>query len=92
MAIQITAVHLSGGVGHERIVHLWWINPIDSTSGDSTRAQIVKWIEDNGKAYVEDQSSRRVDVGVVEPASGEKYLRTYADGVWKDNLLAVPRL
>jgi hypothetical protein len=36
-------------------------------------------------------STVRVDDGVVTPAYGPKYLRTYADGRWTDNLLALPR-
>jgi Protein of unknown function (DUF3892) len=68
---------------------------VDSGSGkagDSTRTQIVSWIEDeHGKAYVEDGLGSRADVLVVTPAYGPKYLRTYADGRWTDNLLALPR-
>ena len=91
MAIRITAVRLQGGNGHEHIVHLWWTNPANSKSGDNSRAQLVAWIEDEGgKAYVEDTHGR-VDVGVVKPTHGPKYLRTYADGRWTDNLLALPR-
>jgi Protein of unknown function (DUF3892) len=40
---------------------------------------------------VEDARGNRADVGVVTPTHGAKYLRTYADGVWTDNLLALPR-
>jgi uncharacterized protein DUF3892 len=36
-------------------------------------------------------AGNRVDVGVVTPTDGSKYLRTYADGKWTDNLLALPR-
>lgn len=74
------------------IVHLWWINPADGKVGDNTRAQVVAWIEtDHSKAYVEDAYVNRADVGVVTPQSGQKCLRTYADGKWTDNLLALPR-
>jgi len=92
MAIQITAIRLSGGTGHEHIVRLWWTNTYDGSTGDNSRAEIVSWIENqNGKAYVEDSRGHRVNVGVVTPTYGPKYLRTYADGVWTDNLLALPR-
>ncbi|MEN4450123.1 DUF3892 domain-containing protein [Mycobacterium sp. SM3041] len=43
-----------------------------------------------GIAYVY-EAGRQVRVGVVTPQVGPKYLRTYADGVWTDNLLALPR-
>ncbi|GAA3885719.1 DUF3892 domain-containing protein [Streptomyces lannensis] len=92
MAIQITAVRLSGGTAHEHIARLWWTNPANGKAGDNTRAEIVAWIEtQGGKAYTLDQNGHRADVAVVTPAHGEKYLRTHADGVWTNNLLALPR-
>ena len=92
MSIRITAIRLSGGTTHQHIVRVWWTNPSTSESNDNSRADIVSWIENkSGKAYVEDAQGNRVDVGVVTPTHGDKYLRTYADGVWTDNLLALPR-
>ena len=92
MAIRITHIRLSVGSGHEHIVRLWWTNPGDGANDDNSRAEIVAWIEkENGKAYVEDAGGHRVNVGVVVPTSGSKYLRTYADGVWTNNLLSLPR-
>lgn len=91
MAIRITAIRLSGGTDHEHITRLWWVNPSTSETGDNTRAEIVSWIEnENGKAYVEDSGGHRANVGVVTPAYGSKYLRTYADGRWTNNLLSLP--
>jgi hypothetical protein len=92
MAIKITDIRLEGGTGHEHIVHLWWTNPATGQNDNGTRASVVSWIEDkNGKAYTEDSQGNRADVKVVTPKSGEKYLRTFADGLWTDNLLALPR-
>jgi hypothetical protein len=45
----------------------------------------------NGKAYVEDQFDHRTDAYVVTPRIGAKYLRIKKDGVWTNNLLALPR-
>jgi hypothetical protein len=92
MSIRIVAVRFSGGTTHQHIVRLWWMEPSTSEAGDNSRAEIISWIEsENGKAYVEDTSGNRVDVGIVKPVQGEKYLRTHADGVWTNNLLALPR-
>lgn len=92
MAIRFTAIRLSGGNTHQHIVRLWWINPSTGKTGENTRAALVEWIENqNGKAYVEDSGGHRVNVGVVTPSSGAKYLRTYADGRWTNNLLALPQ-
>jgi hypothetical protein len=92
MAIRFTAIRLSGGTQHEHIVRLWWVNPADGSTGDHSRADLVDWIENrHGKAYVEDRLGHRVDVYVVRPGFGAKYLRTKSDGVWTNNLLALPR-
>lgn len=91
MSIRIYAVRLTGGNTHQHITRLWWTNPANGKSGDNTRAEIVTWIErDDGKAYVE-EGGRRAEALVVTPATGPKYLRTYADGVWANNLLELPR-
>lgn len=51
---------------------------------------MVDWIENKkGKAFV-GSGSQRVEVGVVSPSGGQPYLRTYADGVWTNNLLSLP--
>ncbi|WP_105971062.1 DUF3892 domain-containing protein [Streptomyces geranii] len=61
-------------------------------TGDNTRAQLVDWIENQGgKAYTSDRAGHRTEVAVVTPARGEKYLRTRADWVWTNNLLALPQ-
>lgn len=92
MAIRMTAIRLSGGNTHQHIVRLWWANPSTGETGDSSRAEIIAWIEkQDGKAFVQDAYGHRVDVGVVTPALGEKYLRTHANGVWTDNLLSLPQ-
>ncbi|MFC8298495.1 DUF3892 domain-containing protein [Micromonospora orduensis] len=92
MSINIIAIRLSGGTTHQHITRLWRTNPSMSATGDNSRSEIVSWIEsENGKAYVEGARGNRADVGVVKLAHGDKYLRTYADGVWTDNLLALPR-
>ena len=89
MAVFITARHMVGGNGHEHIASVRWQNTTDATStGTNTREAMVEWIRDKkGQAYVWD-GSRSVSVGVVEAT--QPYLRTYADGVWTDNLLALP--
>lgn len=92
MSRRIYAIRLSGGNTHQHIAHLWWKDPASGLLGDDTRAAMVTYVErQNGKVFVEDGYGHRVDARVVTPQYGEKYLRTYADGVWTDNLLALPR-
>jgi hypothetical protein len=92
MSVRITHIRQAGGTGHEHIVGVKWIDPADSGTGKSSTLEMVTWIEDkDGKAYVDDEHGHRVQVGVVTPPQGSKYLRTHADGVWTDNLLSLPR-
>jgi len=93
MSIKIINIRLSvGGSLHEHITDLKWVDDSDTAkTGSNTRAQIVDLIENkNGKAHT-GSGNTRAEVGVVKPPEGSKYLRTYADGQWTNNLLALPR-
>ncbi len=87
MAVYITARHMVGGSKHEHIAEVKWENRSDGKSGKSTRADMVKWIEGNGDARVSNGQSY-VKVGAVD--ANPKYIQTHADGIWTDNLLALP--
>ena len=93
MTIRITHVRLAGGTFHEHITTLWWTDPADNKNGDSSKETVVGWIDDKGgTAYVQQPGTARADVGTVDPGNGRaKYLRTYADGAWNNNLLSLPR-
>lgn len=85
--VEITAVHMEVGTNHEHIASVQWINPQNQETGQSTREQMVEWLTANPRqAYVSD-GTRNVLVGVVDATP--EYIRTYADGVWTDNLLAL---
>ena len=91
MAIRIAKVRLSqGGYPNEHITDLMWLSYQDGEVGTNATAEIVKWLDDGGKAFVE-SSQTKVEVGVVRPDGGRPYVRTYANGVWTDNLLSLPR-
>lgn len=87
--IDITAIHMSpGGSRHEHIESLRWRNPEGGATGQTDRAGMVNWISDGGEAYVV-VGNLRVQVLVV--SANPPYVRTSKDGVWQDNLLALPR-
>lgn len=86
--IYVTAVHIDGSPLHEHITSVQWRNPDTGATGQSTREQMVEWIRAGNLAYVSD-GVRAVQVRVVE--ARPPYIRTWADGVWSDNLLALPR-
>lgn len=88
--VQITSVRMVGGVGHEHIGSLRWVNPDTHAIGESTREAIVDWLRksQNNVAAVWD-GTRWVRIGIVD--AHPTHVRTYADGKWTDNLLALPR-
>ena len=68
---------------HEGITHL---------GGDGwkwTRQQVIISIEEKTSTFYTFVRGNRGNIGVVQGPNG-KYLRTYADGKWNDNLLALP--
>jgi hypothetical protein len=89
MSIQITHVRKQDrGSKHEAISHYGCPNK-DGTLGIHERESFIKWLEDNEvKAYVSD-GTNKAWCGIRD--NGHiKYLQTYADKVWTDNLLSLP--
>jgi hypothetical protein len=69
---------------HEGITHL------GGNGWRWTRQEVITSIENKTNTfYTLAAGGRRCNVGVVTGANG-KYVRTYADNVWTDNLLALP--
>lgn len=79
--IQLSAT----GRGHEHITHAgnsqgWW-----------TVQQIIAWTEAKEYLFYTLVGGRKAYVGVRRDVGKAPYIRTYADGVWNDNLLALQR-
>ncbi|MBX4989555.1 DUF3892 domain-containing protein [Rhizobium lentis] len=73
---------------HEGITHLG--NPNSANGGWKwTRAEVIASIEAKTNTFYTKVNGNRGDIGVVDGQNG-KYVRTYADGKWNDNLLALP--
>ncbi len=68
---------------HEGITHL------GGEGWKWTRSQVIASIEAKTNTFFTFAGGKRADIGVVDGPHG-KYLRTYADGQWNDNLLALP--
>jgi hypothetical protein len=45
---------------------------------------------ENGTAYVLDRAGNKAYVGTREHSNGTKFVQTFADKVWTDNLLSLP--
>lgn len=91
--VKITCITLSNtNAVHEHITHVG--SPQFEPKGSRwTVAQVVKSIEEKQHTfYVTNENGKRADVGVVDPGNGKpKYIRTYADGKWNNNLLSLPQ-
>jgi len=68
---------------HEGITHLGGAN------WRRTRQQVVDSIKNKTNTFHTLEGGNRAEIGVVDGPNGP-YLRTYADGQWNDNLLALP--
>ena len=85
--VRVTCITKPDRFGtHEHITHL------GGNGWKWTREEVIRSIDARSNAfYVQDGAGRRADVRVVDPGNGRaRYVRTYADGVWTDNLLALP--
>lgn len=54
-----------------------------------TRQQVINAINAKTDSFYTYENGNRAEIGVVNGPNGD-YLRTYADGKWNDNLLALP--
>lgn len=81
----------AGGYHHEHITEIRWVEDGTTIPKSNTRAEMVKFVEGGGKAYVKDSDGDVAFLRVRTSSAGNKYVQTYADGIWKDNLLALPR-
>ena len=68
---------------HEGITHL------GGSDWKWTRSAVIQSIRDKTNTFFTRVNGKRADIGIVEGQNGP-YLRTYADGQWNDNLLALP--
>lgn len=67
---------------HEGITHL------GGATWKWTRQQVIDSIKAKTNTFYTMVGTKRADVGIVKGAHGE-YVRTHADGLWNDNLLAL---
>jgi hypothetical protein len=82
--IQITCINKQPrNDSHEGITHL------GGPEWRWSRQQVVDSINRRDNTFFTFIDGRRADVGVINGPGGP-YLRTYADGLWNDNLLALP--
>ncbi|MGN6604525.1 MAG: DUF3892 domain-containing protein [Ginsengibacter sp.] len=80
---QVTCINkINRNSSHEGITHL------GGNGWKWTRSEVINSIESGTNTFYTMVYGRRANVGVVNGPNG-KYVRTYADGQWNDNLLAL---
>jgi len=92
MSLQITGIRKPDPDSpHEAISHYRWRKDGDGSVGIDTRDSVINYLEQqNEKAYVAD-GSNKIWCGIRN--NGHiKYLQTYADDKWSNNLLALPQV
>jgi hypothetical protein len=92
MSLRITCINKDSGNHdnpHEAISRYGWLNEISMESGKSTRQEMVEWVEKGNTAYVKDANGNTAKCGVRTSKKGTKFLQTYSDGFYSDNLLSL---
>ena len=94
MAIRITCINKSQGWHqdpHHAIATLGRLNEGNGQSGRSSRLDVYDFLKNQGgQAYVTGYGGIRASVYPRENQHGTRYVQTYADNVWTDNLLSLP--
>lgn len=77
---------------HEHITHVG--NLTNSTvNWILTRENVIDSLRAGTNTFYVFEGGKRSNVGVVDPKDGRlPFIKTYADGVWNDNLLSLPEL
>lgn len=87
---QVTCICRSpSNGGFEHITH---IGGVGSSAWRLTKQSVIRRIAGKSEAFytVDRNTGKKAYIGVVYDLTKEPYLRTYADGVWNDNLLSLP--
>jgi Protein of unknown function (DUF3892) len=75
---------------HERITAVGGPKPDGSGRWNDSADNVIRFIESNQHQFYTSEGGATAWVGVRVSAAGNKFLQTHADGLWKDNLLALP--
>lgn len=73
---------------HERITHAGGPKPDGPGRWKDTVPNIVAFIEAKTHRFYVQEGNTRVWVGVRTSSAGNKFIQTYANDKWADNLLA----
>lgn len=74
---------------HERITHAGGPRPDGAGRWKDSVTNIIGFIERKEHRFYTQEGNRTAWVGVRTSTAGNKYIQTYADNQWSDNLLAL---
>ncbi len=81
---QVTCINKANRESrHEAVTHL------GGSGWRWTRQEVINSINNKSNTFYTLVTGKRADIGVVDGPNGQ-FVRTYADDVWTDNLLALP--
>ena len=93
MAVKVTCISKDSGNHynqHEAIEKLGWLDESTGKGDICTRLEMVEFLEKKGGvAYTADQFGNKAYLYVRASVRGNKFVQTYADGKYSDNLLAL---
>lgn len=72
---------------HEHITHVGGPNPDGGGRWKESVARVVQFIENKQHRFYTKEGNATAWVSTCASPAGRKFLQTYADGIWKDNLL-----
>ena len=91
MSVKIICINKDAGNHynpHEAIERFGWLNESTKESGYATMGEMIKFLEAKNTAYVVGRSNPALKAFLyVNERNGKKFVQTYADGKWSDNLL-----
>ena len=92
MALEITGIRKPDpNDPHEAISHYRWRKDASGETGIDERLEVISYLERNDeKAYVADGNTK-IWCAIRKNQHGTKYLQTYADSEWSNNLLSLPQ-
>ena len=89
--IEITAIRLAGGDGHEHVAEVLWRSAATAL-GHSPPAAIIDWLSaSSDNQAVIARGGEPVRLAVVREPCRPPYLRARKDGEWIDDMLRLPR-
>lgn len=86
--VQCINKHPTHSDPHRRITHIGGINP-NGTRWRMTEDEAIAYIKNGTYTFYTYENNKRANV-IIAVHEGREYLKTTADGVRPDNLLALP--